>query len=1020
MPGLLRTIAGAIATVALLLTCQVGAAAEAANWVWLGQPQANSTIQLRKSFEISGKVKAAHAAVCVDDACVLFVNGQKVVENNTWQSFATADITSKLVTGKNVIAVEAKNAGGSAGALAIVKVEGEQGQVLEIVTDTTWVGSDEAPANWTKTDFDDSKWAKVRSIGVVGDSKLPWSGSISEKVAKSVFDDGKIGSELPSVATHAKVPDGFVVERLFEVPRAMGSWVSVTVDPKGRLIASDQGNAGLFLITPSQDGGETKVEKLPIELSGFQGLTWAFDSLYGVINGGEKSGLHRMWDSNGDGIIDTSEHLIPIAGGGEHGPHAIIPSPDGKSLHLCAGNHTKLPEGITGSKIPQNWGEDLLLPRRWDANGHAAGILAPGGWVMKIDPTGKEREIISIGYRNQYDIAFNADGELFSYDADMEWDFGAPWYRPTRAVHSTSGSEFGWRSGTGKWPAYYEDSLPAVVDLGPGSPVGVTFGYGAKFPAKYQKALYLLDWTYSMIYAIHLTPDGSSYKATTEEFAVGQPMQVTDAIIGADGAFYFTAGGRGTQSTLYRIRYAGDEPTAPVDAKDANGKAERDLRHQLEAMHGHAGGDLNLIFAHLGSPDRFLRYAARIALEFQPVESWRQRVLTDVSLPVLARIDGVIALARQGKPEDQTAAIAALNGIDYAAQDEVTRLAILRAYQLVFIRLGTPNETNRVDVIAKMNPLYPAATYAENAELSQLMVYLNAPGVVRKTLQVMRELGPEQPPAWQHLVTRSDRYGGTIAKMMADMPPTRAIHFAFVLRNQKEQWTMPEREEYFQFFINAAKHPGGNSFGRFLSQMRDDAILTCSPSERVALQALTSASLIAEPPQVAPPKGPGRKWTRQEALEVVGTKLSKRNYAKGRQIYFAVSCGKCHRLDGEGGSIGPDLSTAGTKFPLPDLLDSIIEPSKVISDQYASHQVVTTNGQVLQGRAVEIGDELYVYTPDADAPPKVIKKSEIDEMQPSPISQMPVGLVDSLNPEELKDLLAYLLSGGDQRHAVFR
>src|SRR5690606_20080829 len=131
---------------------------------------------------------------------------------------------------------------------------------------------------------------------------------------------------------------------------------------------------------------------------------------------------------------------------------------------------------------------------------------------------------ISIGYRNQYDIAFNADGELFSYDADMEWDFGAPWYRPTRAVHSTSGSEFGWRSGTGKWPAYYEDSLPAVVDLGPGSPVGVAFGYGAKFPAKYQKALYLLDWTYSMIYAIHLTPDGSSYKATTEEFAVGQPM----------------------------------------------------------------------------------------------------------------------------------------------------------------------------------------------------------------------------------------------------------------------------------------------------------------------------------------------------------------------------------------------------------------------------------------------------------------------------------------------------------------
>ncbi len=46
---------------------------------------------------------------------------------------------------------------------------------------------------------------------------------------------------------------------------------------------------------------------------------------------------------------------------------------------------------------------------------------------------------------------------MFVYDADMEWDFGMPWYRPTRVNHATSGSELGWRSGTGKWPAYYVD-----------------------------------------------------------------------------------------------------------------------------------------------------------------------------------------------------------------------------------------------------------------------------------------------------------------------------------------------------------------------------------------------------------------------------------------------------------------------------------------------------------------------------------------------------------------------------------
>jgi hypothetical protein len=120
----------------------------------------------------------------------------------------------------------------------------------------------------------------------------------------------------------------------------------------------------------------------------------------------------------------------------------VILAPDGKNLYVCAGNHTQLPKELTGSRIPQNWSEDHLLPRRWDANGHAAGILAPGGWIMKVDPQCKTREVISMGYRNEYDIAFNADDELFSYDADMEWDLGSPWYRPTRVCHATSGSEF--------------------------------------------------------------------------------------------------------------------------------------------------------------------------------------------------------------------------------------------------------------------------------------------------------------------------------------------------------------------------------------------------------------------------------------------------------------------------------------------------------------------------------------------------------------------------------------------------
>jgi hypothetical protein len=67
-----------------------------------------------------------------------------------------------------------------------------------------------------------------------------------------------------------------------------------------------------------------------------------------------------------------------------------------------------------------------------------------------------------------------------------------------------------------------------------------------------------------------------------------------------------------------------------------------------------------------------------------------------------------------------------------------------------------------------------------------------------------------------------------------------------------------------------------------------------------------------------------------------------------------------------------------------------------------------------------VEDKLYVYTIDADAPPQIIPKEDVEAMQVSKVSQMPVGLIDPLSAEELKDLIAYLLSGGNRRHAVYR
>ena len=989
------------------------------SWVWLGN---DDNIAIRREFVVKGTVTRATVAASADNHCRVFINETEVLSSDEWSQLKAADISKMIKPGTNVISLTAKNDGGPAGALVYAQIHTDS-QFVELTSDSSWKATTTPQGNWKWVGYDTRDWKTPRIIGELGADKLPWSGSINRDSLVEAFGSGNNGEFFPQVAANATVPEGFKIEKIFHVPRSMGSWVSLTTDNKGRLIASDQDGEGLFLITPGSENQPTRVERLPVKLSGAQGLLWAFDSLYAVVNGGTASGLHRLTDTNGDGLVDSDEHCMFVPGGGEHGPHAVILSPDGKSLFVASGNHTKLPDALVGSKTPMNWNEDHLLPRRWDANGHAAGILAPGGWICNVDPSGKRWTVYSMGYRNQYDIAFDPQGELFTYDADMEWDFGSPWYRPTRVCHATSGSEFGWRSGTGKWPAYYEDSLPPVIDIGPGSPTGIVFGTGTKFPARYQKALFILDWTYSTIYAIDLMPSGATFRGEKSDFVTGTPLPVTDATVGEDGSLYFAIGGRGTQSALYRVSYVGSESTAAVKSSDdmsSPSKQLRALRHQLEAFHAKPDGDIDFILKHIGHEDRFVRYAARIALESQPVQRWKDRVFTVNPSSPRTTTTTMLAVARQGSPTDVDRVVEKLSSLEFGSLSEPEQLTLLRTLQVAFSRHGSPSPDWRTKLATSFDAIYPTKSNPLNAELVQLLVYLESPTVVAKTLALMNSLGPEPIPDWGKIIARNEGYGGTVGKMLADMPPVRAIHFAFVLRNVKSGWTLEQRKQYFEFFLQAVRHPGGNSFGKFLMQFRDDALANCSPEEKVALESIAGQSLLSEPFKSTPPKGPGRKWTKSEALALLDAGLSERNFESGRNLYHAVSCGKCHRMSGEGGAIGPDLSTAGKKFSVSDMLDSILEPSKVISDQYGSMQVVTTSGQSYNGRVVEVEKTFYIHTADADAKPIVLTHDDIEDIQPSAVSQMPSGLIDSLSDEELKDLIAFLMAAGDPKAAQYK
>ena len=789
--------------------------------------------------------------------------------------------------------------------------------------------------------------------------------------------------------------EGFRAELLYSVPaEEQGSWVNMTPDPQGRLIVSDQ-YGSLYRVTPGADAATTKVERLKVEIGAAQGLLCAFDSLYVMVNGesAQGSGLYRLRDTNGDDQYDDVRLLRKIDGRGEHGPHAIVLSPDGKSLYVCAGNHTKLVE-VEESRVPQNWQEDQLLPRMWDAGGHAVGVMAPGGWVCRTDPDGKKFELVSSGFRNEFDMAFNSDGELFTFDADMEWDIGSPWYRPTRVCHVTSGSEFGWRSGSGKWPAYYIDSLPAAVDIGPGSPTGITFGTGAKFPDKYRHALFIADWSYGLIYAVHLESSGSSYTGTFERFATASPLPVTDIVINpADGAMYFTIGGRRTQSGLYRVTYTGPEAAAPdVPEADVDAKS-RGLRHHLEAFHGHADPQaVATAWPFLSNPDRFLRYAARVAIEHQPVESWAEQALTEKK--PLALLNALVALSRCGQSDLQPRIVSALSQLPWDELTEEEQLALLRVYALTFARMDAPDAKVREAALAHLDRHYPARTQHLNAELSRVLIYLEAPGVVGRTLKLMAAARTQE----------------------------EQIHYAFSLRTLKNGWTLDQRREYFSWFNTSGAFRGGHSFAGFLRNARNEAVDLLSDKDKLALKAVLNARLEAvEPDQTIKARPHVKQWQVDE-LASAAEQLQGRNFERGRELFAAAACFKCHRFDGQGGIIGPDLTGVGKRFNSRYLLESLIEPSKVVSDQYQASVFVTASGQTIVGKVANLnGDKLMVITNMLD-PGKLtdLPRSEIEEQSPSPVSMMPTALLDTFQEDEILDLLAYLKSGGDANDPAFK
>lgn len=1006
--------------------------AQTPEWIWFNKTEEAENRFFRKTVVVPGEVSEATLTGTADDGLEVFLNGKRVLWTDEWKNAFAVDVRSNLKAGTNQLAIRAWNGDESpAGATAQLVFVTPQGKQV-IVTDSSWKASDREAKNWNQPEFNDSTWGSARSLGRVGID--PW-GAVFASTVKGSAKAGGSGGGTARAATPADqlfhLP-GFQVELILTGEPAEGSWVNMCKDPQGRLILSPQyaktnPEAGLLRVTLGPDGRVAKREFIAKPLYDAQGMCFAHGALWVVVNHYStkfESGLYRITDDGSD-TWSNIQLVKSLPGGGEHGPHAVELGPDG-NLWVMAGNHTKPPEGLSAQSPHKNYAEDHVLPRQPDGNGHATGIMAPGGYILRVSPDATRFDFFCGGFRNQFDFAFNVDGELFAWDADMEYDWGVPWYRATRVNHSVSGAEFGWRYGTGKWPDDYPDSLGAVVDIGIGCPTGVGTGHGAKFPAKYQRCLYVLDWTYGRLMAVHLKPEGASYTATWENFVAplglvkpGEPkppLNLTDVIVGADGALYFTIGGRGTASGLYRVTYTGSESVAPALEPNQEGAQARALRRQLEGFHGQPNpAAVAFLWPHLNSPDRAIRYAARIALEAQPVSQWQAQALAESSAE--AGLTALLALARVGDQAVQADALKALGKWPLASLTERQQVDKLRVIQVSLARHGLPPNDLVQLAIERLNRSYPNASPRVNRELAQVLIALGSPDVVEKTLAVMARA-----------TTQED-----------------LMHYVFHLRTARN-WTTEQRREYYEYWLKVrdgyahepqlvrwfeeAGRPYGDgaSFNNFLKNFLKDATVGLSDSEKTEFAPLfaTIASNQGSKKGVSEFPTPKtrpfvKEWTLAELSPRLDQSNRGRSYERGRQAFADAQCLACHRFGREGAGVGPDLTAVSARFTRRDVLESILDPSKVLSEQYENTTLTLKDGEEHTGRLIEETPELVVLLPNPLAPENKlsIKTADIKSRAASKISPMPVGLVDGLSQEEILDLLAFIESSGRRQHAAF-
>ena len=284
-----------------------------------------------------------------------------------------------------------------------------------------------------------------------------------------------------------------------------------------------------------------------------------------------------------------------------------------------------------------------------------------------------------------------------------------------------------------------------------------------------------------------------------------------------------------------------------------------------------------------------------------------------------------------------------------------------------------------------------------NQELIRLLIRLRSTTVLAQTLALLRD-----------------------AKTSEEL-----VFYPLHLRYLKDGWDLAARRTVFEALNRAEKFNGASSYFKAIQDTRSELAAALPPQD-----ALTLAAIIHPPKPVAlsPHAMPGHTF-RAWKLEDLAPKLDQvgrgRSFESGKAAAISSQCVFCHRMSNDSsmpaGLFGPELVQVAARFSRRDILDHILDPSKVVDEKFRFLTVTRKDGTQLTGSLESEDDERLTLKPNPLTPETVeIGKSLIAKREVSAVSPMPPGLLNALKAEQILDLLAFIEAGGDPKHRDFQ